>query len=199
MVAMLDHSQERLQVLDEVARSWSRENLDSALGWIEGLQPREQNRAVRGLLDNVAEFDPVQAAALYSKLASSADGSGGPEGYAGMAGHIAERWSQFDPANAADWALSLPEGDTQRRAVERVADRWLRADSLEASQWIGELEPGRVRDVAAERLVDQISESDPAAALQWALTAQDEGHQTQMLRHVYDRWRKSDPAAAQQF
>ena len=199
MASLLEPSDERLQILDEVARSWSGENLDLALGWIQELPPLEQNRAFRGLLDNVTEFDPAQAAALYTNLlASSQADPRGPDGYGGMAGHIAEQWSEFDPASAAGWALSIPDGNTRRHAVERVADRWLRADPLEASRWIGQLDAGDARDAAAERLVDQISGSDPDAALQWALTAQDEGRQTQMLRHVYERWQKSDSQAAEQ-
>ena len=200
MVALLDQSEERLQVLDEVARSWSGENLDVALEWIGELPALDQNRAYRGLLDNVAEFDPAKAAAIYSELTSSRarTGSGGSGGYSGMAGHIAERWSQYDPASAANWALGLPEGDTQHHAVERVAERWLRADPLEASEWIGQLEESRARDAATERLVDQIAESDPDAALQWAMTVRDEGHQTRMMHHVFERWQKSDAAAARQ-
>ena len=200
MMGLLDYSEDRLDVLDEIARSWSRSDLGLALEWAEALPTTEQERAYRGLLDNVAEVDPAGAAGLYSELAGSSRGAGSeyPEAFPGMAGHIAERWSQYDPANAAEWALGLSHEETQRHAVERVADQWLRADPLRASEWIGQLEEGRVRDVAAERLVDQIAESDPDAALQWALTAQDLGHQTDMLRHVYERWQRSDPTAAQQ-
>ncbi|MDA0811217.1 MAG: hypothetical protein O3C21_02330 [Verrucomicrobia bacterium] len=199
MVALLDQSEERMDVLDQIARSWSGENLDQALGWIEALPPSDQSRAYRGLLDNVAELNPATAAAIYSELASSAldNDSGGGHTIAGMAGHIADRWSQYDPANAANWALSLPEGDTRHHAIERVADHWLRADPLEASQWIGQLDEGRARDVATERLVDQISGSDPDVALQWALTVQDEGHQTRVMHSLFERWNESDPAAAQ--
>ncbi|HUF63784.1 MAG TPA: hypothetical protein VMN36_17030 [Verrucomicrobiales bacterium] len=198
--ASLEDSSELRNAVRAVAEQWAVRDPAGAMDWVEALPAGVRGEGGREILNHLAREDPRAAAGFYEALTSGGLGEWGasePGLFVDAAGDIAGRWSELLPAEAADWATGLPEGEAQARAIGAVADRWVWADSLGASEWIGSLPAGEIRDVAAERLVNHIASSDPAAAFQWALSVEAEGRRLHLTRRVLDRWTSVDPGAAQ--
>jgi hypothetical protein len=198
--ASLEEDSELRSAVRAVAQRWAELDPGEALGWLGGLPEGARGDAGREILNHLAHEDPRAAAEYYAGMVSAgADGwvMSEPGLLVDAAADIAGRWSELDPGQAAQWAVELPEGDAQSRAVGSVADRWVWADPAAASEWIASLPPGEMRDVAAERLVNQIAATNPEAAFEWALSVEAEGRRMHLARRVLDRWTVSDPGAAQ--
>ncbi|NIP97218.1 MAG: hypothetical protein GWO24_28820 [Akkermansiaceae bacterium] len=197
--AGLQGSYERLGALEVAARRWASQSTVEAMEWARELPVGDRQRATVAILREVAESDPGHAAAMYEELTAELSPEGLQGGaYRRMAQEIASVWSSSSPAEAAAWAVKLPEaGEVRRGAVADVAEHWLGFDSAAAGEWILQLPEGRTRDAATERVVGTFVHTDPATAFSWASSASDEGHRFGMMREVLKRWQVTDPAAAQ--
>ncbi|MDG2123080.1 MAG: hypothetical protein P8J87_05240, partial [Verrucomicrobiales bacterium] len=107
----LDNPADQRHAVNAVARRWSGQDLVGAVGWIQDLPTPLQREASAGLIDQLAEHDPRQAASVFEAV-SSLNGSTP----AHLAAEIAGRWGELAPAESAAWATSLKQGTPRREA-----------------------------------------------------------------------------------
>ncbi len=196
----LENVNERNHVLEAVARRWAERDLQGALQWARALESGDQQRATQSVLRLVAEHNPSEAASLYQEIANELPPSGPiSREYRHMAQEVARVWSSSSPAEAAQWALTLPERDSiQRGAVGDVTEQWMRIDSMAAGEWISSLPAGRTRDGASERVVHMTTHTDPSAAFDWALSISEDHRRFGLIHHTLSQWRNVDRPAARQ-
>ena len=196
----LESPDERHHVLEAVARRWAERDLQEALEWARDLEPGDQQRATRAVLRTVAEHNPSEAATLYHEIANDLPAAGPiNREYRHMAQEVASVWSSSSPAEAAQWALTLPErGAIRRGAVGDVTEQWMRIDSMAAGEWVKSLPPGNTRDGASERVVHMTVHSDPGAAFAWAESVSENDRRFGLMHHTLTQWSEVDRPAAQQ-
>ncbi|MED5418743.1 MAG: hypothetical protein VYA27_08570 [Verrucomicrobiota bacterium] len=196
----LESPDERRHVLEAVARRWAERDLQEALEWARDLEPGDQQRATRAVLRTVAEHNPSEAATLYHEIANDLPAAGPiNREYRHMAQEVASVWSSSSPAEAAQWALTLPErGAIRRGAVGDVTEQWMRIDSMAAGEWVKSLPPGNTRDGASERVVHMTAHTDPGSAFAWAQSIGEDHRRFGLMHHTLTPWSNVDRPAAQQ-
>jgi hypothetical protein len=116
---------------------------------------------------------------------------------AGMAGELAERYANADPAAAAKWASNLPAGDTRQRAIAEAVAQWADKDAIAAGTYLQTLGSSPVYDDARQRYAYEVVRKDPEGALTWALAIADETQRTQSIQGLLRDWMRRDAATAQ--
>lgn len=118
---------------------WASANPQAAVTWFNSLDPAQQNRndlkwaAVYGL----ANADPQMATSFAMQRQEAGD-----KDAARMMNLIAKAvLNTVNPAAAAQWSTSLPEGNLQDAAVSRVARDYAYQDPSKAVSWLESL-PG---------------------------------------------------------
>lgn len=87
----------------------------------------------------------------------------------GLVSNIAERYARQDPAGAADWLVSLGEGEIQNRGARQVADALARANPQEAATFVSKLAP-EARAEAARGVIPRMSSQDIEGTARWVST-----------------------------
>lgn len=90
----------------------------------------------------------------------------------GVVAAIANRLSAKDPARAADWLASMPQGEIQNRAARGVADALARVDTTQAEAFVNKLKP-EAKVEAARGLIPVMASGDAAnitKTAQWLTT-----------------------------
>ncbi|MGC4071770.1 MAG: hypothetical protein QM760_04505 [Nibricoccus sp.] len=114
---------------------------------------------------------------------------------------VLQSWARAQPSQVAEFALTLPQGETRSLAFFSALDPWLQRDPARAAGWIARLENSAERDAA---LCRWLLKTDPlhrpsAAAVQQALTITDSTLRVQATAHILNEWIVSDAAAARRF
>ena len=191
----LPDGQSRLEALDNVARSWCQSDPEAAKDWAESLSGTERTRALAAVLPSMARDHPVTASSqLSSLIASPPDGM--EKNLASSASLLAGQWASDEPAKAANWAASLPAGQSRDEGLKAVSQSWSQYDAIATAEWLGTLESGSSRDAAIQPLVRQIFKTDPTTAFSWAASIGDDNQRLDQLRQTLISWRSSDLNAA---
>jgi hypothetical protein len=82
---------------------------------------------------------------------------------------------------AAEWANSLPEGNSKYKAVEEIVKQWSKEDPAQAATWINQFPSNPGLDPAISSLVKQIAAKDPENALRWAETVSDDATRKELI------------------
>ena len=160
--------------------------------WVRGLDGNQKHYALGLLAARVAGSDLERGRALLEEAVGS-----GSRGLQWPGEEVARIWAQRDPAAAARWAMTLPDGDVRQHGAEGVTRSWVATDPVAASKWIATLPPGDARNGATYYLVEGISGADPASAFQWASSISgDPEKRLYLLQRSVDSWIKSSPDAA---
>lgn len=129
--------------IEQVAGSYVRSDLESAVAWIE--QHRNDPAYARGavaVVQQVAQSDSARAAGIFAGLPSTFE----PQRAAQAAIALASVWSYSDPVAAADWADGLRNDSLRENALSTVTDSWSRRDPDGAKSWILSKPPSADRD-----------------------------------------------------
>jgi hypothetical protein len=111
---------------------------------------------------------------------------------------LAQGWAQNDPEAAANWVLSLPEGQQRDTAFSPIASTWAGHDPQGAANWVNSLPAGKDRDIATQGIVAALSESQPDSAWTWALSIGSEEQRFHALQLAYMGMQRKNPDAASQ-
>jgi hypothetical protein len=157
-----------------VAGEWSTSSADrqQVLNWAASLPEGDvRDAALKEAFERWGARDPAAAQQLLS--------AAGAEGNAQAIEGFIEGWSRANPADAARWALSLPENLRPRNAVRDAVRSWARSSPSEAAPFVESI-PGSLRPEATEAFVEVWSSRDPEAAAGWVKSqpagpAKDEG------------------------
>jgi len=94
-----------------------------------------------------------------------------PDGFDGkyaLADTIASAWAQYEPKNAAGWALSLPEGSIALdRSLVNVGQMWAENSPDDAANFAQQLPSGNSRDNVLTQVLAEWMNQDPAQAALW--------------------------------
>ena len=112
--------------------------------------------------------DPLLVAGLEHDPEAMAMEPNARNAVGSAAGNLAAR----DPAQAWEWARTLPAGPLQETSVASLTEAWLAKSPEDASAWAGSLPAGPLRDAAAESIVRRTLTDDPERAAAWAGTIQ---------------------------
>ncbi len=115
--------------MDDVYRTWMRDNPDAALGSISTLPAGEaRSDALRGVVSAVSSSDPAMAVSLMDRHAADIDDS--------VVRNFVWRAFDTDPAAAATQIARIDDQRYQFHMYRRVLDRWMERDPNTAATWI---------------------------------------------------------------
>ena len=143
--------------MDDPAAAWD------AAGFISN--PERLRDIEADILQHWSESDPITTAEILDRsIKAGSDLSG----LTSVIESTANAYALKDPAAAARWSQSLPDGPSKSSAVSGLMNSWLAKDPQSASSWLRNLEPGETRDAGISTLVMANRNSDPQAAFLWA-------------------------------
>jgi hypothetical protein len=74
--------------------------------------------------------------------------------------------AQNDPAAAASYVATLPEGKPQNSGAASVINQWTSTDPAAASQWAAGFK-GEAREQALDAVIQRWASNDPEASARW--------------------------------
>lgn len=217
----IENQTDREAAFRGLVRVWTQKEPESAIGFLNELNPGAQMSALKSTFIPWGERDPGAAMAAAIKLenekarsaaiamtagtwanSSPAEAAGfvaqlpgGPvQISAGLS--IAASWAERDPASAAQWVINFPEGNARDKAVSMVARNWAEMDAVVAASWIETLPAGSTKDTALSSFAGGLSRHDPALALQWAQQIVEPKLREQALADTLRGWMQNDPVSA---
>jgi hypothetical protein len=189
---------------------WANASPSEALAWFDNLDMKNdpafdsllkernlkpealRNHLMRGLVHGLASTDPDKAIAYVTGQTEA-----GNKAAYGMIHTIAESVLRTDkPAEAAQWADSLPEGPVRNIAMRRVADRYVDDDPRAAAEWAAQY-PDNAGVIA--EVGENWANRDPQAALEWLTTLPEGEGQHAGMQQAMREWTNEDPAAASEY
>jgi hypothetical protein len=160
------------------------------IAWAEGLPEGEvRGRAIDGVIDQWARYDPVAAKAWMEKNATG-------EALPSAQIELGESWARVDPEAAIAWAAEV-EADprTTARIKERIFSRWMQYDYESAANFLVEQEPSPQLDRAFEMYIAKARHYDPEATMAWAESITDPKRRVRAIHSVAAVWKSRDNAA----
>ena len=179
-------------LLKDAIRGWGQTDPIASLQNTQsmGVSDGLRRDITRDLMRDWADRSP-QAAAAFAASNLLEVGRGG------LTSLIADRWSKQDPQTAANWAMSLPAGKEQLRALEELVQNWCDLNLESAADFVSRQQPGINRDTMVGVLAREVAKQDPASALKWVATIQDGGMQQSTAWSIYQRALRRNPEGAQ--
>ena len=179
-------------LLKDAIRGWGQTDPIASLQNTQsmGVSDGLRRDITRDLMRDWADRSP-QAAAAFGASNSVEVGRGG------LTALIADRWSKQDPKTAANWAMSLPAGKEQLRALDQLVQNWCDLNLESAADFVSRQQAGINRDTMVGALAREVAKQDPASALKWVATIQDGGMQASTAWSIYQRALRRDPEGAQ--
>ncbi len=179
-------------MVNQALRNWTQSDAKEALAWANTLPDGKlKDRALSTVIVSMADSDPRGAAKMLPTLSASARDD--------AAGNLAARWATNDPNAAAQWAASLPEGDSRSKATRNIVATWADRDLAKTAAWVEKLPAGISRDSAVGEFARQVTDKDPAGAAAWAGTIYDAAQRENAMERIYRHWSRTDQQGAINF
>ena len=152
----------RDEFLRQVIHHWSEADIGGVLTWLTALlDADDRNLAAATTTSQVAQADPAGALDLSQVLRVGLED--------GSFEHLAQLWTEEEPAAAVDWVLAQPTGPLRDRLLARIA--WVRAqgEPAEAADLVlNHMRTGEVQSKALLAVLRQWAVREPAEAAEWA-------------------------------
>jgi RNA polymerase sigma factor (sigma-70 family) len=149
----------------------------------------QRDNYVEGLMLGVTHSAPEQAEQLVASLPADQQ--------AEAANKVAAAVAEQNPAAAAQWVATLPDGTVTAKTVDTLMDQWADNDPAAAGQWVQSLPAGTMQDGAAAAYVNDAANNYPAAAAQLAAGIGDAEKRAGAETTAAEAWLKKDPKAAE--
>lgn len=151
----------RDEFLRQVIHHWSEADIGGVLTWLTALLDADDRRlAAATTTAQVAQADPAGALDLSQVLRVGLED--------GSFEHLAQLWTEEEPAAAVNWVMAQPAGPVRDRLLARIA--WVRgqSDPAEAAGLVlKHMQPGEAQTSAVVSVVRQWAVRDPAEAAEW--------------------------------
>jgi hypothetical protein len=159
----------------------------AVIEWASSLPAGEvRDRAIHGLIDQWARYDPLAAKAWMEQNAAGRN-------LPGAMVELGESWARVDPDAAMKWANTLAADDKTTGSVkDRIFTRWMQYDFESASRYLVAQEPSPQLDRAFEMVVAKARYYDPEATIAWAESITDPGRRFNAIRSVASVWKGRD-------
>jgi hypothetical protein len=128
-VSSLETAGARSKAAKEVASRYALHDMESAQEWALTLPEDTRMEAIKGVVEQLARQDPVDAFNWISNL-------GGSEKMDGLLRDIVRRGFDQDPAAALTTSLYLQDNRNREQLTSRYLERWVESDPAAASIWI---------------------------------------------------------------
>lgn len=153
------------ELLGQVLPQWAEKNWGSARAWADELPagPGKQT----ALLHLLPRWEAEEAEDLLIFAREL------PPGFAQFQSVVATRQAARDPAGAALWAESLPEGFGRNQVVAAVVTVWAQQSPEAAAAYVAQLPPGAMQQAGLLAVVSVWTGRDREAALAWAASFAD--------------------------
>ena len=196
--AVLNGADTRERDMAATLAGWASADPEIALGWFNNHEKSDKfnsNELKMGLVHGLANTDTDTATSFVFQQAK-----GGDKQAEEMLGIVTRKILQATaPAEAADWASSLPAGKLRASAMDRVAHEYVQKDPKAAAAWAqqfaGEEHSARV----IEEVGDEWAERDPVASVAWLESLEPSEGKSQGLGSALGEWVRKDPLAASQY
>ncbi|HLF10183.1 MAG TPA: hypothetical protein VJA26_03125 [Gammaproteobacteria bacterium] len=183
--------QQRQQLMQSIAQSYSRTDPEAALAWARNLQP-PQPELLAAVFGGLAQSQPIRALDLALAIQSPSErlqavqtiimygGSGNNEQAMTMANKVVtlddnagkdmlllliSNWGMQNPQSATDWLLAN-SGQVAPQAFQLVAQRFGQIDPSTAAAYVNRV-PAEARGDWIRSVAQGYTQSDPQAALTW--------------------------------
>ena len=140
-------------------------------------------------LSSAAEGDVAPAVAAYASVAGN-DTNGA------LAKQLAAVLAKQEGSAAAEWVMSLPNGQARAAAIGALAEQWSQRDPRGAAEWLGQMPPGAERDSAVGEYAAKVVYADPRAAAEWVAQVGDATARAKAAESVFWIWSNEDPIAS---
>lgn len=104
-------------------------------------------------------------------------------------------WAESDPAAAAAWLATLPDGPAYRAALKQIATAWAHSDLPKATAWLKTLPP-EARELAAMDVAYEAAAAEPIAAMRIASPLPASRERDELLVFTASQWAVTDAATA---
>lgn len=180
----------RQHIVGEIASSWARNSPTDALVWAQTLSEQEEANATHSALRIWSQNTPSETAAYLDSLDQEID-SHLPS--------VAPTWARKEPAKAADWVASQPEGEGRNDAIAKTLWNWTTQNPAAATTWVQEQSNDSVRDHAIAGLATAALDFDPPTALDWSIKITSPKLKNSLIQRSLSIWHRKDAEAAQQW
>ena len=152
-----------------VANAYAQVDSRGALEWVEQLRGTpEYDEMAFAVLQSATPQDLAATTRLIESI--------GREDYQRMGiQSLATRWTNTDPAAAANWATNLRDPSQRTAAVQAVGSTWANQNAPAAKEWVLSQPPGPVRDGMLLTLMSASARFGPPDASLLADISTDQG------------------------
>ncbi len=177
-----------------LASQWAQQDLDAAQKWVESLPAgRTREQAMNGIIGNLAQTDPVKAAAILGDSVVTNQNSN-------QVGMIVGAWIKTDQKAALAWLESLDlRGNVQRNVHSQFIYNWVSEDAPAASRYALTIQDDKSRQQAIGSLVGAWANNDPAAARDWIMNSLEGDSKNRSLSTLIQNLSHQDHATALQY
>lgn len=145
-----------------LASQWAQQDFEAARKWVDSLPDgRTKEQAMNGILNSLAQTDPVKAASVFGDSVVTNHNSH-------QVGMIIGEWIKTDQTAALAWLESLDlRGDAQRNVHSQFLNNWVNEDPAAASRYALGIQDEKSREQAISSLIGSWGGRDPQAARDW--------------------------------
>ncbi len=179
----------RSAVLTRLLTYWSA-NPEAALSWAQNLPDTDQaerDQALPLIINNMAESDPVAAAAFVQN-------SPNPAIFQQNIASIAQNFASVDPQAALAWTNSLPDGDVKNKALSSVLVSMSASDFTAAWNDAANLTDTETATTILGNLVGNLAKKNPAQAAAQLGQLPTEAAQISATSSIASTWALADSA-----
>jgi hypothetical protein len=185
LLANLDLAgRDRLEAINAFASTAIHSDIDSALLWIETLEPRERSNVMASQLSSISQIDPERARQLFDENMTPR--------LRGVADNLARNLAAKDLPGARAWVESLPPGNIKDRAIQGIVGQLQNADPQSAAAYLDSIDLNSTTSSVADNVARRLFDQDRDAALVWV---ESKGN-SELTRDLLSHWSHQDPAAA---
>lgn len=160
--AVLNGAETRERDMAATLAGWAAKSPEAALAYFNSLDKDAQNGSGLkwGAIYGLTDADPN----LAVRFAMDQQAAGDQEATRLMDLVTRQVLRSGDPAQAANWASTLPSGEMQDAAVSRVAREYADNDPVAALDWANTLPEGNGKNRAVRESFSEWAQNDPKAA-----------------------------------
>ncbi|WP_265594480.1 hypothetical protein [Haloferula sp. BvORR071] len=153
----------RGETMGFAAAQWAALDADAVFAWLEARHDEEARPFIeRMVFPALAEEDPVRVAAWLS------EGKAQPQVMEAAVAATVQRWTQRNPATAAEWVGSFADERLLKAAVEPLISLWVKQEREAPAKWIEGLPAGITKEEACAAYAAALALSAPEEAKAWA-------------------------------
>ncbi len=181
----------RENAVSQVVRSWFERDPAAAKAWALSLSdPALRNKALRSLLENMAQNDPTRALAALDEFGLSADQR------RQALSNIFYQWVTQDPAAAFDYFINTPDAKTQEQLKYALSSSMRYLTSDEQSSLLARLPEGNLKhEVISNMASNHVSNGRYAEAVTALNTLPDSTNRDSALQRLGSSWARDNPQA----